>query len=623
MNDMPDEPQHNPDAAIRIPRPEDDWPKARQTGTSVPGQQPEVSSTDQRSFSRLHLKVADGCATIVRREKGGLFVLPDVLGEHRIEGEGLVWLLAPSGSGRPSILVRVRGGATVRAREGGVEVEGPACSSEEHSSPPRADAMGNRFSFRVEHGEEFEEALAAFYWDTMVPCIVERTAGASYPDPDGFVRSSPSTERFAGTYPACDHEFGIKGRIAFGDEVDLAVVGRMIDLELRMMRENPDGFWGCPCAVQPDGVREYFWRRATLDGSNEAQMFRLSGNAEVQENAWLYYALTKDRAWLEARIEDMERATKQIVRFIDPDGWLEAHAFYEDAVIKDGCSTESTALTANALRLLAQLETALGRIDQARHFADLSERIAARLSLPLPEGHWNPANRRFVDWIDRRGVPHDHMQLPANILPPLLGWATEDQTEAVAKLVQDEFAEFQRFPSFVSARIADYTDSEIGIHGPFDSCAMARTWCWDAAYWHSRGEGEVLLGQLLAVARKGKESGWHMAERYDMGHVYYADGTDFHGSTHYYEYPCVFAWVLIHDYLGVRIALDVDLEIAPRLVGDGDVRLDAPSLAIEYRKLNGVLSITNLAPRARTFRIEGVEHNVCLGPGESWTDIRG
>lgn len=563
------------------------------------------------------IRFADARATIVHCEHGNLFILPDVTGERRIQGDGLVWLLAPFGSGRPSLLIRVRDGATVSVGDGAVEVAGPECTTEEHTSPPRADAMGNRYRFQIEHGEEFEEALAQFYWETMVPCIVERTAGASYPDPDGFVRSSPSTERFAGTYPACDHEFGIKGRIAFGDEVDLAVIGRMIDLELRMMRENPDGFWGCPCAVQPDGVREYFWRRGTLDGTNESQMFRLSGNAEVLENAWLYYALTKDRAWLKARIGDLEGATKQIERFVDPGGWLEAHAFYEDAVIKDGFSTESTALTANALRLLAELDTTLGRVEQARRFADLSERIAGRLSQPLPDGHWDPAHKRFVDWIDRRGVPHDHMHLLANVLPPLLGWATEDQKGAVAQMVQDEFDEFQRFPSFVAARIEDYTDSEIGIHGPFDSCAMGRVWCWDAAYWHYRGAGDVLLRQLLAVARKGKQTGWHMAERYDMGHVYYIDGTDQHGSTFYYEYPCVFAWVLIHDYLGVRIALDVDLEIAPRFTGDGEFRLDAPLLAVAYSRRDGVCTLTNLAPRQRNFRVEGVEENILLGPGES------
>jgi hypothetical protein len=40
---------------------------------------------------------------------------------------------------------------------------------------------------------------------------------------------------------------------------------------------------------------------------------------------------------------------------------------------------------------------------------------------------------------------------------------------------------------------------------------------------------------------------------------------------------------------------------------------------VKYQKQGGVLTLTNLASRQRTFRVEGVDQNVCLGPGESWT----
>lgn len=570
---------------------------------------PSILPHETTSFS-----TSDWRAIIVRREDGDLFVLPNVTGEQRIEGEGLVWLLPTPDSGLHSLLVRVRNGATVSVGDTGIEIGSGEHEIEEHETRPRTDVMGNAYSLSIEHGEELEEALAAFHWDTMIPCVVERTSGVDYPDRDGFVQSSPSTERFAGTYPSCDHEFGIKGRMAFGNDLDLAVIRRMIELALRTMRENPNGTWGCPCAVQPNGDREYYWMRGAMDGSVQARMFRLSGNAEVQEAAWLYYAATKDRDWLARNIENLENATTQIERFLDTDGRLDAAAFYEDAIIKDGFSAESSALTARALGLLAELENTLGRTDKAAYFSELSQRITGHLTRPFPDGLWDAKNQRFIDWIDRNGIPHDHMHLPANILPPLLGYANQEQKTAVETLVRAEFEAFQRFPTFVAARIADYNDSEIGIHGPFDSCAMARTWCWDAAYWHSRGESQVLLDQLLTVARKGESEGWRMAERYGLDQAQSVAG---YGSPDYYEYPCVFAWVLMHEYLGVRPALDADLEIAPRIVGEGEVTLKAPQFAVAYRKTGNQLTITNLAPNTRTFRVNGALELLTLAPGET------
>ena len=49
-----------------------------------------------------------------------------------------------------------------------------------------------------------------------------------------------------------------------------------------------------------------------------------------------------------------------------------------------------------------------------------------------------------------------------------------------------------------------------------------------------------------------------MSERYDMDHVYYIDGKDAHGAEKYYEYPNVFAAVLIGKLLGLTIPADAD-----------------------------------------------------------------
>ena len=50
-------------------------------------------------------------------------------------------------------------------------------------------------------------------------------------------------------------------------------------------------------------------------------------------------------------------------------------------------------------------------------------------------------------------------------------------------------------------------------------------------------------------------------ERYDMNYVYYIDDKNWHGAALYYEYPCVFLYVLVAQYLGVDFGFDCDVII--------------------------------------------------------------
>ncbi len=117
-----------------------------------------------------------------------------------------------------------------------------------------------------------------------------------------------------------------------------------------------------------------------------------------------------------------------------------------------------------------------------------------------------------------------------------------------------------------------------------------------------------------------------MGERYDMDHVYYIDGKDWHGASQYYEYPCVFAWVLINTYLGIQYALDVDLVIRPRMRQLGRVELKASRFALAYSLSQDAFTLQNLAPCERTFRVDlagvhpGVQHwKVETGKGKRLT----
>ncbi|WP_199806845.1 MULTISPECIES: hypothetical protein [unclassified Streptomyces] len=549
---------------------------------------------------------------------GGPAVLLDAAGDDRyllpadgsspveLLGSGACWLLpADPDAAEPAWHLLADGPIGLRVDGDGrtVTVHAPSATLVAHRARPHADVDGAEFTLDLPGAQALADALAGFYWGTVLPCVVERTTAAGYPDPDGYVISTLA-DTYVGTYPDVDHEFQIKARLAWGSRTDQDVVRRMIDLQLRLMREDPQQLWRDPCAVQPDGDREYHVRRASADGSRNAVMFLVTGNVEVLESAWLYYARTKDADWLRDRVEDLEGAASCVVGCVDPLGRLWSDVYYEDQVIKDGRETMAASLAAHSFLLLADLEDVLGRAEQARLYRELAGRLGEAVRAPLPAGYWDGGSRRFVDWVDRSGRVHDHVHLLANVLPAMFGQADAVQTAHVLALVDGELEEFQRFPTFLAARVADYTDDEIGDGGPYDLCAAGRYWCWDAAFWSWRRDGAMLRRQLDTVAAQGARDGYVMGERYDMDHVHYVDGSDWHGAAHYYEYPCVFAWVLFAEYLGVRASLTADLRLAPRVVGRGTVTLGQRAYQLTYRIDEDGFELVNTAGHARTFEVD-------------------
>ncbi|MEU7334743.1 hypothetical protein [Streptomyces sp. NPDC007074] len=589
--------------------------------------------------SRIRFDASGGPAVLLDLDAGERHLLP-ADGSSRVEltGSGACWLLPPSpDAAEPAWHIVADGTIELRGDQDRrtVVVHAGTATVVAHRARPHADVDGAEFILDLPGAAPLADALAGFYWGTVLPCVVERTTAAGYPDPDGYVISTLA-DKYVGTYPDVDHEFQIKGRMAWGSHTDQDVVRRMIDLQLRLMREDPQQLWRDPCAVQPDGDREYHVRRNSADGSQNAVMFLVTGNVEVLESAWLYYARTKDTRWLRDRIEDLEGAASCVVDCVDQLGRLWSDVYYEDQVIKDGRETMAASLAANSFELLAELEDVLGRAEQGASFRELAGRLGAAVRAPLPAGHWDEENRRFVDWVDRSGRAHDHLHLLANVLPALFGHADAAQSEHVLALVERELDEFQRFPTFLAARVQDYTDDEIGDGGPYDLCAAGRYWCWDAAFWSWRRDGVMLRQQLETVAAQGASEGYVMGERYDMGHVYYADGSNWHGAAHYYEYPCVYAWVLFAEYLGVRASLTADLRVAPRVVGSGTVRLGQRAYELTYRIDEDGFELVNDADSTRTFELDlsalgstGIAVGtgtgdavapltVALGPGESF-----
>lgn len=469
---------------------------------------------------------------------------------------------------------------------------------------PHSDPFGHRFALEMPGGAELEEALAAFYWGTMLPSVVEKTMAAKFPYHDGYVLSTLNVKAYAGSYPAVDHEFQIKGRLAMGSEVDLDVVRRMIELQFKLMNDDPEGLYRAPTSVQPDGRREYHVRRNSQDNRQNAAMFPLTGDIEVIEESWRYYEARKDTEWLRKNIANLEHAAEWVLANTDQYGRAWSDVYYEDQVIKDGRVTQAQAFAARAMGMLAGMEKLLGRGEEAARFDGAAKKMAAVLVAPLPMGYWDAKNRRFIDWVDRDGAARDHIHLLANELPVTFGYATAEQAAAVHALVDANAGEFERFPSFVSAKIEDYTKAEIGSGGPYDLCAAGRYWYWDAAFRASQAQNDLLLEQLKRVAAEGASNGYFMSERYDMDHVYYIDGKDAHGAEKYYEYPNVFAAVLIERLLGLSVPADADVAVAPRLRSFGSVEFGIPEYAVRYEYNRGGFVLKNLSDKPRRYEVD-------------------
>lgn len=544
----------------------------------------------------------------VQHEANQWWVLPVSSNDVQVKANTSLWILPlDAGSKDHSWRVTLRAGSlTAKKTEAGLTVtlDAERATLSPAEARPHSDPFGHRFSFSFTGAAELEKTLAGFYWGTMLPSVVEKTMAATFPYSSGYVLSTLNVNSYAGSYPAVDHEFQIKGRLAMGSEVDLDVVKRMIELQFKLMNDDPEHLFRAPTSVQPDGRREYHVRRNSQNNKQNAAMFPLTGDIEVIEEAWHYYEARKDTAWLRSNVGNLEHAAGWILSNTDQYGRVWSDVYYEDQVMKDGRETEAQAFAAHAFELLAGIERLLGRQDQAAGFTANARKMAAVLVAPLPMGFWDGDNQRFIDWIDRDGKAHDHIHLLANELPVTFGYATADQASAVRRLIDANAVEFERFPSFLAAHIADYNKSEIGDGGPYDLCAAGRYWYWDAAFYAAEGKSGMLLNQLQAVAAEASKDNYYMSERYDMDHVFYIDGKNSHGAQKYYEYPNVFTAVLIGKYLGLSVPADADLSVTPHLTSYGSVEFEIPEYAVRYSFSEDGFVLKNLSGKPRRFKVD-------------------
>ncbi|MDR0884666.1 MAG: hypothetical protein LBN05_08725 [Oscillospiraceae bacterium] len=534
------------------------------------------------------------------------YVLPPIGQPPKMRGEKILWVLQADSAQMHT----TQGGYTVREQK--ITFDAPVLTRN-FVGVPHCDFFGQKFHFGFPDGDELAETLAHFYWHCLLPQVAERTVmRRRIKLREGYVLSTLDTQFYGGTYPCVDHEFHIRGRLAMRSALDLAVVRRMIALQLRVMETDPKGLYRSVCSVQPRGKREYLVTRRSRDHREKAVMFRLTGNIELIEEVYGYYCATKDADFLARCLPTLEKSAAYIASFLQPNDLIDSQVYYEDQVMKDGAVAQAQAFAAQALDRLAELCACAGQ--EGEDYRALAARLREAYVRDVPRGFWHPKTQRYVDWIDRQGRVHDHVHLLANALPVLFGFNPPERDAQINDTIAQHDNIFQKFPSFVAAKIEDYSESELGTGGPYDLCAAGRYWCHDAKYRAHIGQHERIKAQLLQVARQAQADHYQMGERYDMNYVYYQDDKNWHGAARYYEYPCVFADVLIHDYLGVRAAVDADIALAPQLP-QGTVTLEA--WGIRYTVADGALTVHNIASHPLTVRVGDVIQKI--QPNGMWT----
>ncbi len=206
--------------------------------------------------------------------------------------------------------------------------------------------MGERYTFDFEGGDSLARTLAAFYWGTLLPGVIERTRARDFPVSDGYVLSSLSPYAYAGTYPDVDHEFQIKGRLAMGDTLNEAIVRRMIELQLKLMRGT---LRVCGATVRLTAVRQPRIPRTPQQPgwAQHAEMFLITGKRGMLRSRLAVRGRHKDKVWLAQQIPDLEGAASCIEDQIDRQGRLWSDVVLRGPGDQDGrvCDAQAFAPT--------------------------------------------------------------------------------------------------------------------------------------------------------------------------------------------------------------------------------------------------------------------------------------
>ncbi len=113
-------------------------------------------------------------------------------------------------------------------------------------------------------------------------------------------------------------------------------------------------------------------------------------------------------------------------------------------------------------------------------------------------------------------------------------------------------------------------------------------------FWGWRQDGERSAHATQASARRRAKEDFETGERYDMDHVYYVDGMDWHGAAHYYGISVRIRLGAGPQLPGDPLCVGRRPGVKPLLRETGRVELTTPRFALAYQVTRDTFRLTTL-----------------------------
>ncbi len=276
----------------------------------------------------------------------------------------------------------------------------------------------------------------------------------------------------------------------------------------------------------------------------------LAGPTYLQ-NADVIYRYTQDRQWLLQQLPSINLAADFLASLTSADGAVGGAGYYVERPTRVECDGVAQCHAVDAFRRAAALNALAGKLEAARRYGELADRISSHFQSRFWVGD------QFAEYIHpKRGVISSHGLTNVDWAAIATRVASTEQIAKVWPQLKDE----KRFyyagmPAGIATLPRTYESWEFTYNDRMDLAAMGRVWyleCWARA---RMGDGRGLVGSIRKVCQAGKDHGYYWRERYtEKGG---------HGAEKYCEYPANLIRIVQRFLLGVDFGLDGSLLVAP------------------------------------------------------------
>ena len=291
---------------------------------------------------------------------------------------------------------------------------------------------------------------------------------------------------------------------------------------LRGMRYPDDVYTYAP--VPREGQREFSnmdprkWIGLFDHYQLRANPFSVLGPISYILTAWEIARFMQSHEWIAQKLGSVELAGRYLLSRRSGNGLISGAGFYLERPPRNQWDGITQCYTCRALRMLAEMNASLGRLEASDYWAGEADAIAN----VFRDVFWRVDH--FAEYVHPdHGLVDLHGLTDVNWAAVALDVATEQQARALWPLMlAEESFWFGGMPTQLVSKPYAYQDWELGEPLPFvdskgplyDVSAMGRVWYLEALACLKMGELERVRESVRQVCLMGKRHGWLWHERY-------------------------------------------------------------------------------------------------------------